>query len=129
MVFTQAVFQTVMSVAGLATDTDGGEGIDICFTLNMRTLRCRCESRLAISRQCSAFCSFPSSSRPFTCVSTFMCSLCSMIEAEGVFAGFASKGEEIKLITVYVLAVSTDCFEVLVHRSEGLCVKRRGCGR
>lgn len=55
-----------------------------------------------------------------------------VVKAVGTFAGFATKGEEIKLVAVGVLTVSTNRFEIFVHRCEGLRLgrcwgSRRGC--
>ena len=44
-----------------------------------------------------------------------------VIEAVGVFTGFTSEGEEVKLVTGGVLAVGADCVEVLFgHGCVGL---------
>ena len=48
-----------------------------------------------------------------------------VVEAEGVVAGVAAEGEEIKLVAVRELAVSADGFEVVVvHFGEGLFGRR-----
>ena len=53
-----------------------------------------------------------------------------VVEAVGAFAGFAAKGEEIELVTVGILTVSTDRFQVFVHGGECLGLgKCWGSGR
>ena len=48
-----------------------------------------------------------------------------VVEAEGVVAGVAAEGEEVKLVAVGELAVSADGFEVVVrHFREGLFGRR-----
>jgi len=49
-----------------------------------------------------------------------------VVEAEGMVAGVATEGEEVKLVAVGKLAVSADGFEVVVvHFGEGLFGRRR----
>ena len=53
-----------------------------------------------------------------------------VVEAVGAFAGFATKWQEIQLVTVGILTVGTDRFEVFVHGCEGLdLLRRRGSRR
>lgn len=53
-----------------------------------------------------------------------------VVEAVGAFAGFAAEREEVELVTVGVLAVGADGFDVLVHGGEGLGLRRwRGSSR
>ena len=39
-----------------------------------------------------------------------------------MFAGFTTKGEEVELVAVSVLAMGANSLEVFVHRGEGLGV-------
>lgn len=53
-----------------------------------------------------------------------MSCLGAVVEAVGTFTRFAAEGEEIELVTVGVLTVGTDRFEVFVHGGEGLGLGR-----
>ncbi len=53
-----------------------------------------------------------------------------VVEAVSAFAGFAAEWEEIELVTVGVLTVGTDSFQVFVHGGECLGLgKCWGSGR
>lgn len=68
---------------------------------------------------------FPPVLGPFAGVSALVSRFGAVVEAEGVVAGVAAEGEEVKLVAVGELAVSADGFEVVVmHFGEGLFGRR-----
>ena len=124
MVVWEAVFKTVLTIARLATNGDGGVGVDECFAGRMGALSSCCQSCIAGAQGGGGRGGrlFSFGGCPFSGVGAFVGGFGAVIEAVGSFAGFAAEGEEVELVAVGVLTVGADGFDVYVHGCKGLRV-------
>lgn len=117
MVFPQAVLEAVLPVAVLAADADAGVRVDVGLARWMRALRCCREGRFLAGWERrgggrgllgGAPCLGPLSG-----FGAGVRSFGPVVEAVGLFAGFAAEREEVELVAVGVVAVGTDGVKVL----------------
>lgn len=114
----QPVLEAVAAVAGVAVHRRVLGSVDQRLAGRMRALIGIVHRRLlwhGRGRGGAAGVAVALSSRPFPRVTAFVRRFRSMIQAEGPSAGFASEGEEVELVAVFVLAVVPDGFEVGVR--------------
>lgn len=115
----QPVLEAVAAVAGVAVHRRVLGSVDQRLAGRMRALIGVVHRRLLFwhgrGRGNAAGVAVALSSRPFPRVTAFVRRFRSMIQAEGPSAGFASEGEEVELVAVFVLAVVPDGFEVGVR--------------
>jgi hypothetical protein len=99
-----------------------------CFALRVGALCSSEDGRFGGARDGRGF--SPASCSPCASILAFVCVFRTVVETVGVFAGFATKREEVELVAVCVVAVRANGFEIFVpHHCESLIVGSCWSGR